>query len=110
MKRIFATILLFLVIGNLFFANYLMPFVLFFTKTSYNFALSQYIFVITSYFCIVMWVWIEHDKLEEFHIDRFSLAILIIFGIFRGSFKIPGEIYLKITIFILSLVLDSLPR
>lgn len=105
MKRTLPTTLLFSVFAFLLFANYIVPILQLFVQVNYSFPLSQYLFVILSYLCIIVWVWSEKENLEEFHIDRLSLAILIIFGFFRGTFNIPFELYLKIAISILSILL-----
>ncbi len=103
--RKFIPILLFLVIGLLLIINYVYPLVHQAFNISYNYPLLQYSFVIASYLCIVLLVLTENNNLEEFHIDHLSLAILIIFGLIRGNFRNPGEIYFKICIYLLCSIL-----
>jgi membrane protease YdiL (CAAX protease family) len=101
MKKFITLALLFSEIGFAVILNYVLPFV----HINYDYYLCVYISVLISYLCIVVWVWAE-DNLEEFHIDRLSMVILIIFGLVRiDNVGIPSQIYFKIIIFILSIVL-----
>lgn len=72
---------------------------------NYNPFIFGYFLVILSYLCIIALLWIENKKLEEFNIDRLTLVLLILFALIRSNYKVPGEVYFKISIFILGLVL-----
>jgi membrane protease YdiL (CAAX protease family) len=104
-KKLIPQTLLLFVIGLLVFVNYLLPLASSLVTINYDYRVFQYISVILSYLCITVWVWVESKNLEEFHLDRLALGTLIIFGLIRGTLGIPGEIYFKIIIWILNLLL-----
>lgn len=103
-NKIFLLFLTF-AIALLVYVNYILPLVNLFFHINYNYRLYQYFFIIATYLCVALLIWIEKTNLEEFHIDRLSLAILIIFGFFRYHYGFPGENYFLIPIYILSFVL-----
>jgi len=73
MKKFITLALLFSEIGFAVILNYVLPFV------HINYVIfMRYISVLISYLCYCGMVWAE-DNLEEFHIDRLSMVILIFF-------------------------------
>jgi membrane protease YdiL (CAAX protease family) len=105
MRKLTITILLFLLIGLLVISNYVFPILSLFLKINFNPGIYHYIIVIISYLCVVLVMWFEHDKLEEFNFERLSLLLLIIVGCVRSQLNIPGEMYYRIPIYLLSLVI-----
>jgi len=69
-----------------------------------NAALEDLIFSTASYIVIAILLWIEINHLEDFHFDRFSLVIFVVFGtILRRRFGVAGEIYFMIATWTASL-------
>jgi membrane protease YdiL (CAAX protease family) len=108
MKKFILPILLLIYIGIIVILNYIYPIINAFIHINYNPFLFDYFLIIVSYLCVVALIWIENKNLEEFHIDRLSLVILIIFAFIRINYNVPYEIYFKVAIFILGSVLAIL--
>jgi hypothetical protein len=108
MKNRFIPILLIIFIGVAVIVNFLYPILNVFIHLNYNSLLFGYFSVLVSYVCVVALVWIENRNLGEFHIDRLTFVILIIFAFFRSNYNVPGEVYFRTAIFILGLVLAAL--
>jgi membrane protease YdiL (CAAX protease family) len=80
-----------------------------------NFALSfglpisideiQYIYVILLYAFLVVFISQEARNIVKFHLDRTSLVLIILFGVLRSRLDIQNEVYFRILLFLLSLVL-----
>jgi membrane protease YdiL (CAAX protease family) len=103
--KILSQFLVIFAIGFVVFVNYLYPYLEKIIPIEYDFRLGLYYLAVISYLCILVWVWVERKNLEEFHIDRFSFAILIIFGFYRGTLGVEGEVYFRAIVWSISVLL-----
>jgi membrane protease YdiL (CAAX protease family) len=103
MRKRIIPISLFIYLSLVMIPNYILPVLSWFVKINYNAGIYQYIVDISSYLCIILLIWLDNDNLGEFHLDRISIFLLGIIGFIRSNLNIPGEIYYRILIYLLSL-------
>jgi membrane protease YdiL (CAAX protease family) len=65
----------------------------------------QYLYVVLLYAFLAIFIGREVKNIDEFHLDRTSLILIIFFGIFRSRLNIQNEIYYRILLFLFSLAL-----
>lgn len=80
----------------------------FFIPVNYDGNIFKYKVVILTYLCVIIFVWFEQDELEYYNLDLVSLLILVFIGFFRSYLIFPGEIFFRLPIYILSLILAGL--
>jgi len=89
-----------ILIGEVLILNVIINFV------SIDEGLVRYWFLLSSYIFIIIILFLEKDHLEEFHIDRFSIMLLIVFGsILHRKLLIPQEDIYIILLWVMSGVL-----
>lgn len=69
-----------------------------------------YILVIGSYLCIIYILWFEKNDAVNNNIDHASAYLLAIMGIFRSNVGVPGEIFYRIILIVLSIILFAAIR
>ncbi len=57
------------------------------------------------YLCFVLLVALESADLETFHIDRLTVGIFIVIGVYRSEINVEGESLFQIALYVLSAVL-----
>jgi len=94
--------------GILVVLNYIYPAINAIHRLNYNSSIFLYYLVIITYLCVIFLLWSENDRLEEYNLDRLSITTLIIFAFLRYNLTFVGEIYYKIVVFTLGLVIALL--
>lgn len=65
----------------------------------------QYLFVIATFSCVVVTIFLNHDNIEMFNLDKFSILVLVLSGIFRINVVTLHEETYKFIIVILDICL-----
>lgn len=65
----------------------------------------RYLIVILMYITINIIIWQEADQLHIFNLDRSSVWLVIFTGFFRSRLEIPNEVYFKVLIASLSILM-----
>ena len=65
----------------------------------------SYLNVIILYICILVLLWFSRDNLEQYHMDRAAIIVLILTGVFRSRLNEPYDLIMRLILIVLTVII-----
>jgi membrane protease YdiL (CAAX protease family) len=65
----------------------------------------QYLNVIILYICVLVLLWFSRDNLEQYHMDRAAIIVLILTGVFRSRLNEPYDLIMRLILIVLTIII-----
>lgn len=106
MKKLLIPVSLILALSILGFVNFVYPLIsIFYPNIRLDLKVIQYCFVLTSYFCLFLILWLDKNQLDYWNLEKYSTLLLIAMCFVRIRLNFFNEQIFRVIIFITGILI-----